>query len=561
MEKLKLIFNKEFWAEKIRQWRMALARPVDPVNLGCFRICFGALMLFYIYKYRSSSIISTIYLSSDFNFTFPLFDILGLPLPTAAIMAVVMKVMAVSALLMALGLFTRVSSAVFLLSFGYMFLLEKSLYFNHYYLILLFSFLLTITASSRFLSLDAWIFRKNKKEFVPYWHLFLFQVQVVLVYFFGGIANLNTDWISGLVTQNIFAGASDGFFFVSATAGVVVELCIAIMLMHKPLRSLGVIFSVLFYGAIKYYLNFGIFPYLMIACTVLFFEPETVRNFLGLFREKKDRIVFVLPPSVKAGPLGAAAWIFVCVYFFIQALVPLRFIVHPGPVNWTLKGDRFAWRLLSQDNRGHIDFFVTDVISGNTIEVPRLKGITVDKYNQMAFHPDMILQYAKYLHGIYQNQGIYNPIVTANSFVSLNGRPFSLFINSDYNLAHPAININTKDLIGEAPFKSTTTKIMPKNVGRFFSPAYQLAVIEEETLIPGDHPTVKVMQERIDRMIGDEFISPYQITDLVVELKQTLYADYGRQYTVIQILDKLFEKSGGPYNTIPSLDQIIKFFI
>lgn len=555
-----MIFNKELWGEKIRQWRMALARPVDPVNLGCFRICFGALMIFYIYKYRSPSIVNAIYLTSDFHFTFPLFDLLGFPLPTPAIMTVVVKVTAICALLIALGLFTRLSSAVFMLSFGYMFLLEKTHYNNHYYLILLFAFLFIITGVNRFLSFDALIFRKNKKVFVPYWQMFLFQVQIALVYFFGGIAKLNTDWISGLVTQNIFSGASDGFFFVTATAGVVIDLCIAFMLMHKPLRGLGIILSVFFHAAIKYYLNIGIFPYLMIACTVLFFEPEDVRNFLGLFREKENRTAYPQPSAVSAGPAGTGVWAFVCAYLLIQVLVPLRFLVYKGPVNWTLKGDRFAWRMFSQDNLGHIDFFVTDVITGNTVEVPRLKGITVDSYNQMGFHPDMILQYARYLHDLYQKKGTYDPIITANSFVSLNGRPFSLFINSDLNLAHPAININTKDLIGEAPLKTTTTKIIPKNVGRFFSPAYQLAVIEEETLIPGDHPTVGVMQERIDRMIGDEFISPYQITDLVVELQQILYSDYGRHFTVLQILDKLFEMSG-PYNTIPSVENLLKFFI
>lgn len=552
--------DKKSWSGRIREWKETLGQPLDPVNLGCFRICFGLLMVLYIYLYRTPAIVKTIYLSADFHFTYPLFDWLGLPFPTAAIMSVITKVIAVSALFIALGLLTRVSAGVFFLTFGYMFLIEKTHYNNHYYLILLLSVFFMITGANRFLSLDRLIFKKHKKDTVPYWHLFLFQIQIVLVYFYGGLAKLNTDWISGRVTQNIFEGASDGFFFVTATAGLVIDFCVAFMLMYRPLRMTGILLSILFHVFIKYYLNVGVFPFLMIACSLLYIDPESIRNFLGLFREKKDRTVYHRPEPAERGPVSRPVWIFVCVYLAVQILVPLRSMLYPGHVQWNLKGDRFAWRMFSQDNLGHIDFFVTDVITGNTVEVPRLKGITIDAYSQMAFHPDMILQYARYLHDLYRTKGIYDPIITANSFVSLNGRPFSLFIHPDFNLAHPAINPDTRNLTGPAPFTKQDTRILPRNVGRFFSPAYQLAVIEEETLIPGDHPTVSVMQGLIDRMIRDPVISPYQISDMVAELQQILYTEYGHRFTVRQILDKIFEKTG-PFDTVPSIDQLLKYFI
>ncbi|MGE0267516.1 MAG: HTTM domain-containing protein [Candidatus Omnitrophota bacterium] len=552
--------DKESWSVRIRGWKETLGQPFDPVNLGCFRICFGLLMVLYIYLYRTPAIVKTIYLTADFHFTYSLFDWLGLPFPTAAIMSVLTKVIAVSALFIALGLLTRVSAGVFFLTFGYMFLIEKTHYNNHYYLILLFSFFFIITGSNRFFSLDRLIFGKNRRDYLPYWHLFLFQIQIALVYFFGGLAKLNTDWISGRVTQNIFDGASDGFFFVTATAGLVIDFCVAFMLIYKPLRKTGILLSILFHVFVKYYLNVGVFPFLMIACALLYLEPGAIRNFLGLFREEKDRTVYELPGEARRDPVARPVWIFICVYIGIQVLVPLRSMLYPGHVQWNLKGDRFAWRMFSQDNLGHIDFFVTDVITGDTVEVPRLKGITIDAYSQMAFHPDMILQYARYLHDLYQRKGVYDPIITANSFVSLNGRPFSLFIHSDLNLAHPDIHPDTKDLTGPAPFKKQDTLIDPKNVGRFFSPAYQMAVIDEETLIPGDHPTVILMQGLIDRLIRNPVISPYQISNLVVDLKQILYTEYGHHFTAKQILERIFEKTG-PLDTVPSINQLLKYFI
>ncbi|MBP9853555.1 MAG: HTTM domain-containing protein [Candidatus Omnitrophica bacterium] len=551
--------QNDYKSNKITEWKKKLARPTNPVSLACFRIGFGIFMFFHIYLYQTPDVINAVYLSPDFHFTFPLFDWLHLPIPTAVSISILLKIIAVSALCIAIGLLTRISAGIFFITFGYIFLLEKSEYSQYYYLVLLLSFLFMITNANRFFSVDNLIFKQSKKNAIPYWNLFLFQFQFILVYFFGGIAYLNNDWISGRVVQSIFEGAGDLFFFATSISALLILLSAPLMLIYKPLKYAGILLLVIFNAFIKYSLGFGIFPYLMIISSVLFIHLEEIRGLSRLFRPKKAAAT-IQPEMAHSEAIKPGVWLFIITYVFFQFFIPLRFLLEKGPVQWTLNGSRFSWRLLAQNNLGHIDFFVTDIVTGETKEAPRLKGITVSSYLQMACHPDMIIQYARYLHDVYQKQGVYNPIITSNSFVSFNGRPFSLFINPEFNLAHPTIHPNSDNLLTPAPFVRQDTMITPKNVGRFFPPEYQLAVIEEESLLPGDHPTVGVMNDLIYQLIGDPTVSPAEISDTVVELHNMLYSKYGRHFTIKQILETLYDKAG-QMTTVPSIDELIKYFL
>jgi hypothetical protein len=53
----------------------------------------------------------------------------------------------------------------------------------------------------------------------------------------------------------------------------------------------------------------------------------------------------------------------------------------------------------------------------------------------MSTQPDMILQYAHFLADVYRKKGVQNPIVTAESYVTLNGSGTRLYIDSTVNLA------------------------------------------------------------------------------------------------------------------------------
>ena len=136
-----------------------------------------------------------IYPSSKFLFTYSLFDVLNLQrLPSEGI-RLLYTVMSVSAFLVAVGFFTRLSLSVMLACFSYSFLLEKSYYNNHYYLFMLVMFLLLWMGSHHHLSLDSKIWSRLKNKPIPLWNIFVLRMQVCLVYFYGGITKLGHDWL------------------------------------------------------------------------------------------------------------------------------------------------------------------------------------------------------------------------------------------------------------------------------------------------------------------------------------------------------------------------------
>ena len=552
------------WREEIkaffREARTNLMTPVDPLNHGLFRVCFGIVLLAYVYFYRSPEVMRFFYLSGDYHFSFGLFHALSLPEPTIELVMALRQVMLIAAVFIAAGFLFRIATAVWLMSFGYFFLLEKAVYAHQDYLILLFLLVFLVTGPGSFLSVDHKLFGKRRTLVQPYWMLFLFQIQVSLVYFFSVLSKMNAEWLSGRITSTLFAGASDGFIFASASLTLIVELCLAFMLIAPAFRMIGLILLVALNIAIKYYLDQTIMPILMISTAMLFINPVWIRNYLNSLRPKSRRFTPEIPPRDPAAKVSLPIWIFICTYLIVQLAVPLRHYLIPGSVQWNMRGDRFSWRFFAQQNVGHVDFFVTDIITGNTVEVPRLTGINAGSYLMMTYRPDMILQYADYLRERYARQGIYAPLVTVNSFVASNGRYFGLFMNPEYNIAHHDVGVNYPFLINPAGRNQPSTRILPHNVGKFFSAPYQLAVIDEGELLPGDHPLVTKFDDMIDALVDEEVISPYQVSNLVVEMKQVLNADYGRTYTTQDILSQLLDKYGH-LGTIPELEEVIPDFI
>jgi hypothetical protein len=72
------------------------------------------------------------------------------------------------------------------------------------------------------------------------------------------------------------------------------------------------------------------------------------------------------------------------------------------------------------------------------------QDLTDDQISKMAARPDMILQYAHYLKRKLQQGGLDKPIITANAWASLNGRPFQQLVDPAVNMAEiqPALFVS-----------------------------------------------------------------------------------------------------------------------
>ncbi|MDV7394654.1 HTTM domain-containing protein, partial [Arthrospira platensis SPKY1] len=103
----------------------------------------------------------------------------------------------------------RFSATLFAFGFAYTYFLEKAHYLNHGYLFCWLSFLMIFLPAHRAFSLDARRRPELRRETIPFWPLFLLRFLMGLVYFYGGIAKLNADWLRAIPLKQWLANKAD----------------------------------------------------------------------------------------------------------------------------------------------------------------------------------------------------------------------------------------------------------------------------------------------------------------------------------------------------------------
>ena len=177
----------------IASLRSKLARPVPIQSLAAFRILFGLLMAAGTIRFVASGWIEELFIRPSFFFKYPGFEWMPVWSPTG--LYIHFSIVTIAALFIALGLFYRVSTTIFLLGFAGIQLFDAANYLNHYYLVICMGCVLLCLPAGRYWSSDVW--RKPSRRMVtfPAWGLYLLRFQVALVYIFAAIAKLDPDWL------------------------------------------------------------------------------------------------------------------------------------------------------------------------------------------------------------------------------------------------------------------------------------------------------------------------------------------------------------------------------
>ena len=425
----------------------ALLERVDGASLAVFRIVFGVVMLVEITRYWSRGWIVAYYAEPEFFFSYPLFDWVK-PL-SGWFLLLHFDLLALAAMCIVLGLYTRIAAAVFALGFWWWFLSDQTHYLNHFYLIALVSTLLVVLPTERAFSLDARYRPHPDGATVPAWALWLVRFQVGVPYFFGSIAKFNQDWFAGEPMRMWLAGMTEipllgavcreewvVWFFV--WSGLLFDLLVVPALLWRRTRVPAFLASIAFHGTNTVIFHIGIFPWLMMAATTVFFEPDWPRRlpFLGrlpALRRLRERPAIPAPPPRtpwrRFGLAAFAAWI------AFQCLMPMRHLLYPGYVSWTEEGHLYAWHMKLRDKNGSGTFTVREPASGRSWIVNVRDHLTKKQAQEMPEHPDMVLQFAHHLSEEHQRAGKGPLEVRANIQMSVNGRKRQLFLDPQVDLA------------------------------------------------------------------------------------------------------------------------------
>ncbi|MCH2202743.1 MAG: HTTM domain-containing protein [Fuerstiella sp.] len=435
----------------MQQWCRALFKPVDNGWLVYFRILFGIEMLWTVWKHYVGIRLAW-NIHNPFLFKYYGFDWVQ-TLPGNG-MWILLGVLGVLSVFIIVGLLYRLSMFLFFLGFSYLFLLNQINYLNHFYLVCLLALVMTFLPAHQSLSLDALIRPRIRSKVAPAWSLWLLRIQVAIPYFYGGIAKINQDWLHGepmylwlSEKAHRFPGAISEFFITWEAAilfsygGLLYDLLVIPMILWRRTRLLAYAITIFFHMTNTQLFSIGIFPWLMMLATLVYFPIDVPRRLLSRFTQVRP--AGIIDSAVTTlGTRQKSVIAILAIYLGLQCLIPFRHHLYPGNVNWTEEGHRFSWHMMLRTKRGVARFFAHEPATGRSLEIDPGGYLHDRQIQKFAGKPRMIQQFAKFLAA---NTGLQNELrrrgltgrieIRVDGWVSINGRRPQRLIDPQVDLA------------------------------------------------------------------------------------------------------------------------------
>ena len=448
--------------------RQNMFKAVDASSLVVFRIGFGLIMLWEVWRYWHYDWISQYYIEPDFQFKYFGFEWIE-PWP-GDLMYAHYALVAMLALFITIGLFYRLSTHLFFIAFSYIFLLEQAHYLNHLYLVILVSFILCMVPANRYFAVDARLKPDKRSDTVPAWSIWLLRAQFEVVYIYAGIVKINSDWLQLEPLSMWLASRSDmpviGDYFlqdwsvgVAAYGIIILHIIGAPLLLWRRTRIYVFLIYACFHTLNHFVFSIGIFPWLTLFATLIFFDPDWPKQAWRKLRALIGRKT--VPRRSTAGTRSAETnnWLpgpvaqnfiigAIGLWFAYQVLMPLRHLLYPGNVSWTEEGHAYSWQMKLRAKRGEAEFIVRDPLTDRTWRVDPESYLTSRQARKMSTRPDMILQFAHYLADHWKSAyNVESAEVNVISKVSLNGRKAQSMVDPSVDLARIDRSLKRADWI------------------------------------------------------------------------------------------------------------------
>lgn len=415
--------------------RFELYKPIDNAPLIIFRIFFGLLLAIESFGAILTGWVKRVFIDTEFTFSHIGFEWLQ-ALPGNG-MYFYYAAMGICGLMVMLGYKYRLSLILFTILWTSVYLMQKSSYNNHYYLLILISLIMIFMPANQYASLDA---KKNpviKSLSMPQWCSWVMLLQISIMYFFAAIAKFYPDWFNGNFTKLLFVHNNypfvqpilnqHWFHLFIAYSGIAFDFLIIPLFLYYKTRNIAFISALFFHLFNSIILQIGIFPFFALSFIVFCYPPETIRN---LFFKKKPKLAFEVI-SYQSKPV--LVWFFIP-YFVIQFALPVRhwFIAHD--VLWTEEGHRLSWRMMLRARYGDTNFRIVDKETNTLIPYNHRKRLSLKQQNFMSSTPDGIWQMTQIIKKEFakKNQEVE---IYVDSKVSINEGPYLTFIDPKVDFA------------------------------------------------------------------------------------------------------------------------------
>ncbi|MDT0539061.1 MULTISPECIES: HTTM domain-containing protein [Croceitalea] len=385
-----------------------LFKKIDNSQLLVFRVFYGILVCAECFGAVATGWVRRTLVEPKFTFNFIGFEWLQ-PLPGNG-MYIYFLVMGVLGVLITIGYKYRFSAFAFAFMWSGVYLMQKTSYNNHYYLLMLLAFIMGLFPANKSLSVDAYLKPELKRNSMYNYFRWIIIAQLFIVYTYASIAKLYGDWLDFSIIDILMRSKKDYFLIgellqekwvhkIVGFFGILFDLLVVPALLWKPTRKVAFVLSIFFHLFNSFVFQIGIFPYLSLAFCVFFFEPKTIRN---IFLRTKTTITVEENTTPKHQQLIT---ILLGVYFIIQILLPLRHYAFKGDVLWTEEGHRLSWRMMLRSRSGTSHFQVINKTTNDTIRIKLKDYLTKKQQRKVGCYPDFTWQFAQRLKTEYQQKG------------------------------------------------------------------------------------------------------------------------------------------------------------
>lgn len=414
-----------------------LFKHIDNAPLVVFRVFFGALCFLESFGAILTGWVKRVLIDPKFTFSFIGFEWLQ-PIGGNGMYAYYV-LMSVFGLAIMLGYKYRFSMIAFTLMWTGVYLMQKSSYNNHYYLLVLISAIMVFMPAHKDVSLDAKYNPEIKSNAMPNWCRLVFIVQLFIVYTYAALAKLYPDWLDGTTMALLMKGRANYPIIgevlqekwlqnILSYGGIAFDGLIVPLLLFKPTRKVALIVSVGFHLFNSIVFQIGIFPYLALAFYLFFFPPKTIQK---LFLKKRE---FYKANTIKA-PKYNNAWITLfALYFIVQIALPLRHHFITDNVLWTEEGHRLSWRMMLRQKYGYATYTVKDKVTGKVTAIRLDDYLTRKQQRGARAKPDIIWQFAQHLKQDFAKKG-QDVAVYVNCKISVNGKPLQRLTDPNVDIA------------------------------------------------------------------------------------------------------------------------------
>jgi len=418
---------------------------VSGASLGVVRVALGVVAVLVPLRTLVYGWADSLYASPSHRFTY-----LGLgwvPQPGPVGIRFLLLAVAAAGTGLMVGRHVRRWAAVLVVSFGWVEAIDATTYLNHYWFVTLLAALALVAPLS------------GRRPVAAGW-VWLFRFQVAVVYAFAGIAKLQPDWLFEALPLRLWLPARADFPVVGhlltvpftahvlSVAGAAFDCLVVPGLLWRRTRPFAWTALVAFHVSTWLLFPIGVFPWLMIAVSTVFWSPDWPDR----ARERLNLGSGAVPPGqpgddversrVRTRLTIAAAVVWVAV----QIALPLRHLAYPGDHRWTAEGYRFGWNVLLVERSGSVTFIVHDPAADRTWTADLEPIYTPNQIRVMSGEPDLILQAAHTIARLEAEAGR-KVEVRVDAWLSFNGRPAERWIDPTVDLAAEPTSLDPKHWI------------------------------------------------------------------------------------------------------------------